>query len=94
MNPLTPIDLLSLYSESKVNYEAELRVKEMKKLYEQVSNQIEKANAACKVRENKHRKKMEFSLGDLVWLDLSKERFVSRRKNKLMESRKGSLEII
>ena len=56
----------------------------MKRLHEQIRNHIEKTNAAYKARANKHRKKLEFYPGDLVWLYLRKERFPSRRKNKLI----------
>jgi len=66
VNPLTPIDLLPLLSESRVNDHAELKGKEKKKLHEQVRNHIEKANVAYKVRANKHRKKMEFNPRDLT----------------------------
>jgi len=67
--------------------------KSQKKLHEQVRNHIEKTDVAYKVRVNKHRKKMEFSLRDLVWLHLRKERFPSRRKNKLMASRDRAINI-
>ena len=40
VNPFTSIDLLPLPSESRVSYDAELRAKEIKKLYEQVRNQL------------------------------------------------------
>ena len=59
-----------------------------------MSNHIEKANIAYKVRSNNHREKMEFSLGDLVWLHLKKERFLSKRKNKSMVRGDGPLKVI
>jgi len=55
----------------------------MKKLHEQIRGQIEKTNEAYKAKENKHRKQLELKLGELVWLHIRKERFPSRRKNKL-----------
>jgi len=66
----------------------------MKKLHEQVKNHIEKTNVAYKARANKHRKKMKFSPRDLVWLHLRKEKFPSKRKNKLMARRDGPFKII
>jgi len=54
-----------------------------------VRNHIEKVNAAYKERVNKHKKHMELSLGDPVWLHLRKERFASRTKNKLMRRGDG-----
>jgi len=61
-----------------------MRAKEIKRLHEQIRGYCEKANVAYKARANKHRKHLEFSLGDLVWLHLRNERFLPRRKNKLM----------
>jgi len=90
VNSLTFIHLLPLTSKSRVNHEAELRAKEMKK-----SNTTHKprANAAHKPRANKHRKKIEFSPGDLVWLHLNKEIHI-KKENKLMQRRDGPLKII
>jgi len=59
-----------------------------------VRNHIDNANAACKGMANKHRKKMEFSPRDLLWLHLRKERFPSRRKNELMARGNGPFKII
>jgi len=84
VNPLTPLDLIPIPSESRVSFEAETRAKEMRRLHDQIKNQIEKTNEAYKARANKHRKPLEFQPGDLVWLHFRKERFPSRRKNKLM----------
>jgi len=88
------LDLIPIPTESRVSFEAETRAKEMKKLHEQIRNQIEKTNEAYKAKANKHRKSLEFKLGDLVWLHLRKERFPSRRKNKLMARSDGPFEII
>ena len=60
LNPLTPLDLLPLPSESNVSYEAEIRAKEMKKLHEHIRGHIDKDNIAYKARANKHRKQLEF----------------------------------
>ena len=55
---------------------------------------IEKAKPAYKARANKHRKHLKFSPGDLVYLHLRKEKFPSRRKNKLMARGDGPFKII
>jgi len=94
VNPLTPLDLIPILTETRVSFEAEARAKEMKRLHEQIKNQIEKANEAYKARANKHRRQLEFKPGDLVWLHLRKERFPSRRKNRLMARSDGPFEII
>jgi len=59
-------------------------VKEIQKLYELVKARIEKTSASYEAQANKHRRKIVFQLGDLVRIHLRKERFPSKRKNKLM----------
>ena len=56
VNPLAPLDLIPIPSESRVSFEAETRAKEMRKLHDQIRNQIEKTNEAYKARANKHRR--------------------------------------
>ena len=66
INPLTPIDLIPLPTDSKVNFKAEQMAKEMKRLYEKIRAHIEKVNEAYKAKANQNRKGMEFQLGHLV----------------------------
>jgi len=94
INPLAPLDLIPIPTELRVSFQAETGAKEMKKLHEQIRNQIEKTNEAYKAKANKHRKSLEFKPEDLVWLHLRKERFPSRRKNKLMARSDRPFEII
>ena len=47
-----------------------------------------------KVRANKHRKAITFKAVDLVWLHLTKGRFPSRRKNKLMPRGDGPFKVL
>jgi len=47
-----------------------------------------------KARTNKHRKVITFKPGDLVWIHLRKERFPSRRKNKLMPRSDGPFKVL
>ncbi|GAV91578.1 hypothetical protein CFOL_v3_34971, partial [Cephalotus follicularis] len=55
---------------------------------------IEKANDAYKRKANKHRRKTEFQQGDLVWVNLRKERFPSKRKSKLSPRADGPFEVL
>jgi len=85
VNPLTSLEVLLIPTESRVSFEAKTRSNEMKKLHKQIRVEIEKTSEAYKAKKNKNGKQLEFKLGDLVWLHLRKERFLSRKKNKLME---------
>ncbi|GJY33328.1 gag-pol polyprotein [Tanacetum coccineum] len=55
---------------------------------------IEKANEMYKAKANKNCKQPTFSLGDLVWIHLRKERFPSKRKNKLMPKADGTFKVL
>jgi len=43
---------------------------------------------------NKHKKRVVFHPGDLVWIHLRKERFPSERKRKLMLRADGPFEVL
>ena len=94
VNPLTPIDLIPLSIEPKASIEAETKAREIKKLHEQVKARIEKANEMYKAKANKNRKQPTFAPGDLVWVHLRKERFPSKRKNKLMPRAEGPFKVL
>ena len=57
-------------------------------------SRIEKTNASYQVQANKHKKKVAFQPGDLVWIHLRKKRFPSKRKNKLMLRADGPFEVL
>ncbi|GAV70351.1 hypothetical protein CFOL_v3_13849 [Cephalotus follicularis] len=66
----------------------------MKKLHESIWVKFEKANDAYKIKANKHRRKTKFQQGDLVWVNLRKERFPSKRKSKLAPRADGPFEVL
>jgi len=80
--------------ESKPSPEASKRVEEIQHLHEQVKLRIEKSNASYQAQANKHKRKVVFQPGDLVWVHLRKERFPSKRKTKLMPRADGPFEIL
>jgi len=59
-----------------------------------VKPRIEKTSASYEAQANKHRRKIVFQPGDLVWIHLRKERFPSERKNKLIPRADGPFEVI
>jgi len=74
--------------------DAQTRVEEIKRLHEQVKARIEKSNLSYHTHANKHKKKAVFQPGDLEWIHLGKERFSSKRKNKVMPRAAGPLEVL
>ncbi|XP_074278633.1 uncharacterized protein LOC141602227 [Silene latifolia] len=94
VNPYLPIDLVPIPKKDVLSFEAKERQAAFLRVCEQVRAQIEKANAKYKEKANKHRKQPVFKEGDLVWLHLRKERFPSKRKNKLMPRADGPFKIL
>jgi len=84
IDPLSPINLTPWPLDQKPSADATVRVEEIQKLYELVKTRIKKRNTSYEAQANKHRRKIVFQPGDLVWIHLRKERFPSKRKNKLM----------
>ena len=84
IGPLSPNDLTPQPQDQKPHVDATTRVKQIQKLHELVKARIGKTNAAYEAQANKHRRKIVFQPGDLVWIHLRKERFLSKRSNKLM----------
>jgi len=93
-NPQTPLDLVPICNPTKFSWEAEKRVKEIQELHAKVGEKIEKLNEQAKSFANKKRREAHFQPGDLVWVHLSKERFPSKRKSKLMPRSDGPFEIL
>ena len=69
-------------------------MEEIKRLHEKVKERIERSNASYQAQANKHKKKVVFQPGDLVWVHLRKERFPTKRKSKLMPRADGPFEVL
>ncbi|MCI10001.1 retrotransposon protein, partial [Trifolium medium] len=93
VNPYLPLDLMAMPKEELVHPDAEAKLNSMMKLHEQVRERIKAVNEAYKQR-SKNKKPKLFNEGDLVWVHLRKERFPSKRKNKLMPRADGPFKVI
>ena len=94
IDPLGPLDLIPRSFDQKPHPDAAARVEQIKKVHELVRSKIEKSNEAYQAQVNKHMRKITFQPGDLVWIHLRKERFPSKRKNKLMPRADGPFEVL
>lgn len=94
VNPFIPLDLIPLPKDELVHPDAELKLKSMMKLHQQVHDRIKTVNAAYQRKSNKNRRQKVFEEGDLVWIHLRKERFPGKRKNKLMPRAEGPYKVI
>ena len=66
----------------------------IKKLHEDVCSKIKKENAKYVKQVNRHRKFVEFQVNDLVWVHLRKDRFPSRKYDKLRPRVVGPFKIV
>ncbi|KAK1694546.1 hypothetical protein QYE76_011243 [Lolium multiflorum] len=73
--PITPLDLLPLPINERVNMEASKRADFVKKIHVKTKELIEKKGKSNAARMNKKRKEMLFKPGDLVWVHFRKDRY-------------------
>jgi hypothetical protein len=92
--PRALIDLMSLPSSEKLNFDTKQCAELMLKMHETTKENIERMNAKYKISGDKGRKQLDFEPADLVWLHLRKERFTDLRKSKLMSRADGPFKVI
>jgi hypothetical protein len=73
---------------------ASKRAAYIKKIHEKTKEAIELKAVRKAASMNKHRKKVLFELGDLVWIHLHKDRFPDQRKSKLMPRGDGPFRVL
>ena len=87
--PTTPIDLLPLPMQERLNFDASKRAEFVKNIHDRARANIEKMIKMYEKRANKDRKEMLFGAGDLVWVHLWKDCFSEQRKSKLKPGADG-----
>jgi hypothetical protein len=92
--PNTPIDLLPLPLQERSNMEASKQAAYIKKIHEKNKEELEKKAKYFAAKANKHRKKVIFEPGDLVWVHLRKDHFPDQRKSKLMPRGDGPFKVL
>jgi hypothetical protein len=92
--PIALIDLLPLPLQERNNMEASKRAAYIKKIHEKTKKAIELKAVHKAASMNKHRKKVLFEPGDLVWIHLRKEYFPDQRKSKLMPRGDGPFRVL
>jgi hypothetical protein len=73
---------------------AEYFAAEMQKLHSQIRGQLHNYNQEYKHRADKHRKELQFEVGDQVLAHLRKEMFLNGTYNKLKMKKIGSCKIL
>ena len=92
--PITPLDLLPLPIQERVNMEASKRADFVKKIHEKTKEAIEKKGKHIAEQVNKKHKEVLFQPGDMVWVRFRKDRFPHLRKSKLMPRGAGPYKVL
>ena len=79
-NPLSPLDILPLPLQERINLDASARATHLKKVHEDTRNTIERQVQCLATKLNVNKHPMIFNIGDLVWLHLRKDCFPQEGK--------------
>lgn len=93
-NPSTPLDLVPLPVENRFSGDANDMVKFIQEKYEAVRKQLVESNKKYKDSDDKYRRDVEFQECDLVWINLSKDRFPRGKYGKLHDRGSGPYKIL
>ncbi|KAL4375921.1 hypothetical protein GQ457_02G026580 [Hibiscus cannabinus] len=83
-NPITPLDLLPLPREQVMNRDGQSKAEFVRKLHQQVKENLERRTQQYENQANKGRKQVTLEFGDWVWVHFRKERFPAQRSSKLL----------
>ena len=92
--PITPLDLLPLPIQERVNMEASKRADFVRKIHVKTKEAIEKKGKNNADRVNKKRKEVLFQPGDMVWVHFRKDRFPHLRRSKLLPRGAGPYKVL
>ena len=82
-NPLSPLDILPLPLQERINLDASARVTHLKTVHEDTRNTIERQVQRLATKLNFNKQPMVFKIDDRLWLHLHKDRFPQEGKSKL-----------
>jgi hypothetical protein len=92
--PRCPLDLANLPSNTKVNHKAEDFVTQLQDIHNLTRQNLLESIAKYKHDADRKRRLVNFEVGDLVWVVLTKDRFPIDKYNKLSARKIGPVEII
>ncbi|KAL6203645.1 hypothetical protein ACLB2K_027345 [Fragaria x ananassa] len=93
-NPTSLLDLIPLPINDRFNGDSKDMAKHIQKLHEQVRRRLIENNQKYKDSVDKHRRLVEFEEGDMVWINLNKERFPRGKFGKLHDRGGGPYKIL
>ena len=93
-NPLSPLEILPLPLQERINLDTSARATHLKKVHEDTRQIIERQVQWLATKLNINKQPMVFDIGDLVWLHLRKDRFPTRCKYKLLPRADGPFKVL
>ncbi|KAL4386359.1 hypothetical protein GQ457_09G017630 [Hibiscus cannabinus] len=93
-NPITPLDLLPLPREQVMNSDGQSKAEYVRKLHQQVKENLERRTQQYEKQANKGRKRVTFEVGDWVWVHFRKEHFPAQRSSKLLPRGDGPFQVV
>ena len=91
---MSPLDILPLPLQERINLDASARVTHLKKMHEDTRNNIEHQVQRLATKLNFNKQPMVFNTEDLVRLHLRKDRFPQERKSKLRPRADGPFKVL
>jgi hypothetical protein len=93
-NPLSPLDLTPLPFSERVNLDGKKKAEFVKMIHEKARLNIERRTQQYVQQANKGCKKVVFEPRDWVWLHLRKDRFLEKRRSKLLPRGDGPFQVV
>lgn len=93
-NPRSPLDLAPVPDLQRVHATADELVHHLQQIHDEAAQNLVASSTKYKTAADKHRRHVEFEVGDFVWAVLIKERFSTGTYNKLGPRKIGPFEII
>ncbi|XP_022867834.1 uncharacterized protein LOC111387505 [Olea europaea var. sylvestris] len=92
--PRSPVDLLTLPSKTRLHGTAIDFVRSLQQVHEETRANLQESNRKYKEAADRHRRPVEFDIGDYVWAVLTKDRVPSHEHSKLSPRTIGPVEIV
>jgi hypothetical protein len=92
--PRGPLDLLPIEGPDKNPKDAKAHVRNLKEIHELVHKNLTVAYEKYKAHVDKRRRQVEFRVGELVWIYLSKDRYPKGDYNKLTRRKFGPYPVL
>ena len=89
-----PLDLTTLPNRTRMHCKAIDFIEDLQRIHKLTHDHLVGSVAKYKLMADRHRRHVEFAIGDKVWVVLTKDRFPLHEYNKLKARKIGPLEML